>query len=235
MKKINESFYEEFKWIANSNIKNKINLFIKNNAWIIPLIYIIGTIALLIRNKLYGLPFYPISLIQFAVIVVLSLFFLFLFTIVEYNGINSLNCFKQVSNKEKGKLLQFIGYLIADITFLFIISLILWFIVEDMKRAIILCFGYYMVFPIMIITLNSRYKMSNLITIMTYISLILEVPISMGGFKGQEVLFHNNKLNSEIQYAYYGTYNGLYQFMDNENIYLIPIEDGYITYPKKNI
>lgn len=75
MKKIENSFYEYFNTIIHTKIFEKLNLFIKNNVWIVPIIYFIGTIALIIRDKEYGLPFSPISLIQFAVIVVYVAFF----------------------------------------------------------------------------------------------------------------------------------------------------------------
>ena len=91
-----------------------------------------------------------------------------------------------------------------------------------------------MLFPIIMMIIDSGYKIINLMTIILYITLILEIPISFGGLKGQEVTYHDMESSTDKKYIYYGNYDGLYQFSDNDNIYLIPIDNGYIMYPKNN-
>ena len=218
MKKVENSFYENFNKIVHNKTYKRLNLFIKNNVWIVPLIYFVGTIALIIRNKIYELPFFPISLIQFAVIVVYVSVFLFMYSFVEYNSINVMVSIK----KEKINILEIVMQLIFHIFLLFIIC------------SILLCIGYYIFVPTFIIMLDNKYKIYNVAIVILYITLILEVPISLGGFKGQNVLYHDIETNTESQYIYYGNYDGLYQFSNSDNIYLIPLDNGYIIYQKNN-
>ena len=234
MKKIENSFYEYFNTIIHTKIFEKLNLFIKNNVWIVPIIYFIGTIALIIRDKEYGLPFSPISLIQFAVIVVYVGIFLIMYTCIEYSNIQLIEFFKRIVKKKKNIIFQMIVQIIVHIVVMLIILSIFLFILGNMERTLLICISYYIVFPIIIMLIDSKYKSSNLIIIIFYITLILEIPISLGGFKGQEVLYHNISDNTENEYVYYGNYDGLYQFSDNDNIYLIPIDSGYIIYHKSN-
>lgn len=234
MKKIENSFYEDFNTLVNNKIFKKINVFIKTNVWLVPLIYFVGTIALIIRNKAYGLPFSPISLIQFAVIVVYVGAFLIMYTFIEYSTIQLIELLKKILKKEKNVILKFIVQLISYIIFVIIIFYVLWFIIGNIERALLLCMIYYIFFPIIMMITDSGYKILNLMTIILYITLILEIPISFGGFKGQEVIYHDMESSTDKKYIYYGNYDGLYQFSDNDNIYLIPIDNGYIMYSKNN-
>ena len=68
--------------------------------------------------------------------------------------------------------------------------------------------------------------------IILYSTLILNVPISLGGFCGQEVFFYNNDTQETEKYIYYGNYNDLYQFKRDNKIYLFPLDNGYIYYEK---
>ena len=234
MKKIEKSFYEYFNTLIHNKIFKRLNVFIKTNVWIVPLIYFVGTIALIIRNKAYGLPFSPISLIQFAVIVVYVGIFLIMYALIEYSTIQLIELLKKILNREKNVILKFILQLISYIIFVVTICYILRFIIGNIVRALLLCIAYYMFFPIMMMITDSEYKIINLMTIILYITLILEIPISLGGFKGKEVIYHDIESSTNKEYIYYGNYDGLYQLSDNDNVYLIPIDNGYIMYPKNN-
>ena len=76
MEKNSNTFYANIIKLKDSNILSKINKIIKENILLTPIIYIIGTIAVLIRNKKYGLQFTSISLLQFAIMVAYIIFFL---------------------------------------------------------------------------------------------------------------------------------------------------------------
>ncbi|MFG6318440.1 MAG: hypothetical protein K1W33_01030 [Clostridia bacterium] len=232
MKTTEKSFYEELNRIIHSNISNEFNAFVKNNAWVIPLIYFVGTIALIIRNKKYGLPFYPISIIQFAVIVVYISVFLIIYAFIEYNIISLIESIKKIPKEKKKGIIELLSCLFLYIVLLGITSYILYFITGETGKTVLLCFVYYFFLPIAMVTINSKYRISNIIIVLLYIMLILEVPISIGGFKGQNVLYHDIETNTNKEYIYYGNYEGLYQFSDDENIYLIPIDNGYIIYKK---
>lgn len=229
MKKIQNSFYINWEQFLEDRKYEKINKFIKGNAWIIPAIYIIGTIILLFRNKIYGLPFASISIIQLSVLVVYLILFVSMFAIFEYNIIAFIETIK--NNQEKNKGIKIIGTLIWHIVLIIIASIILVVIMGESRQLFFLLIFYYILYPIFTIIINKSDMITNFFAIVIYITLILQVPISMGGFKGQDVTYHSIDDNTNIEYTYFGNYEGLYQFIDKDkNIYLIPMDNGFITY-----
>lgn len=228
MKRIKTSFFDFFDILVHSSLKDKVNTYIKDNVWIIPVIYIVGTGILLLRNKIYGLPFYPITLVQLAIIVVYLLGFLFLYSIIEGIVINIVSSIKNLMKKEIKEILSIILYL----TVWGILIVLGYYLIQfisggnpDIKKILL---TYYIIYPIFVILFNKNDVISNLVTIFVYTTLIFFIPISIGGFKGQRVIFHDNTTNVEDEYIYYGNYDGLYQFRKENDIYLIPIENGYL-------
>ena len=70
-------------------------------------------------------------------------------------------------------------------------------------------------------------------TIICFTVIILEVPMSIGGLKGQEVVYYNFDTKEKNKYIYYGNYEGLYQFVSDNKVILLPIDSGYIEYNNK--
>ena len=68
--------------------------------------------------------------------------------------------------------------------------------------------------------------------LLSIICLLLEIPIQLGGLKGQEIIYHSydNVDNKCYMYSYYGVDDGLYQFKNGKKIVFIPIDKGYIEY-----
>lgn len=229
MKKIENSFYEDILSFFKKKDFNRINNFIKNNLWLTPVIYIIGTIALLIRNKMYGLQFHPISLLQFAVIVVYLITFLIIYSLIEFNFIS---LFSLIKKKDKSETINIIGHIILFILYFIISSSLLYLLIDDSKLIIKLILAYFIFWPIFIVFLNNRHKISNFITIIMFITLIMNIPMSLGGLRGQEVTYHDFSSNNEYSYIYYGNYEGVYQFVSENEVILIPIDSGYIKYEK---
>ena len=190
--------------IENKNIE-KIKQFIKNNLWITPLIYIIGIITLLLRNKMFGLPFNAISFIQFSVIVVYLIIFLFMYSFIEFNFIA---LFELIHKKANYKFIKVIGHIAIKLSLIYFIFL-----------PIILCFAY-----------SEKIKITNIVIIIVFMTLIMEIPLSLGGFKGENVIYHNFNTNKKQNYTYYGNYDGLYHFVSENKVILIPIDSGYIEY-----
>ena len=228
MKRIKTSFFDFFDILVHSSLKDKVNTYIKDNVWIIPVIYIVGTGILLLRNKIYGLPFYPITLVQLAVIVVYLLVFLFMYSIIESLITNIVISIKKLIKKESKEILNIILYLIV-LGIIMVIGYYILFVVcgnnSDIKKLLL---TYYIIYPIVVVLFNNDDVISYFVTIFVYTTLIFSIPISMGGFKGQSVLFHDIATNVEGEYIYYGNYDGLYQFRKDKDIYLIPIENGYL-------
>lgn len=227
MKKTENSFYKEISEFLKNDKINDINNYIKKNLWITPLIYIIGTIALLIRNKRYGLQFTTISLLQFALIVVYLIGFLKVYSLIEYNFIKLFEVWKK---KEKHKIKMTIKHLFFYSIYFGFIFCIMFLLTDNYKIALKLCISYYLFYPIFIVHLSNPDKISNIIIIIFFITLIMEIPISLGGFKGKDVIFHDYNTNKEEKYIYYGNYDDLYQFTTGNKVILIPIDNGYIEY-----
>lgn len=220
MKKLN--FIGDYLKIFNSDEYQKINLFIKNNVCLIPIIYIMGTMILIFRNKLIGLPFEPISLIQFAVIVTYFVLFFLL-------SMNIENLLKKISdnknNKEKLRKYCCLYAMFLSFCFYFIS-----FLINNNKLALIFFLFFYFAYPIFLHWFKAIKLVGKIMYISVYLILICNIPLSLGGFKGQNVYFYENDSNTVKEYTYYGNYKDLYQFIKDNTIYLIPLDKGYIYY-----
>ena len=213
--------------IENKNIE-KIKQFIKNNLWITPLIYIIGIITLLLRNKMFGLPFNAISFIQFSVIVVYLIIFLFMYSFIEFNFIA---LFELIHKKANYKFIKVIGHIMIFISYFCLITCFLTLLINDNLIAIKLSLIYFIFLPIILcFAYSEKIKITNIVIIIVFMTLIMEIPLSLGGFKGENVIYHNFNTNKKQNYTYYGNYDGLYHFVSENKVILIPIDSGYIEY-----
>lgn len=217
-----------------NNIKSQkfscVNKFIKNNLWITPLIYIIGTITLLIRNKMFGLQFSSISLLHFSLIVVYLIIFLIMYSLIEFNFISLFNIFLK---KRDNKIITIIGHVIIFFIYYIIIFSFLYLLTDDIILTKNILLSYYVFCPLFVTLLDNRdLLMSNIINIVLFITLIMNIPISLGGFKGQNVIFHSFNNKKLDHYVYYGNYDGLYQFVSKGKVVLMPIDSGFIEYKK---
>lgn len=228
-----ELFIEKTKKLFSKQNINKTNQFIKENVLIIPFIYIIGTIMLLIRNEIFQLPFCPISLIQFSIIMVYLLISLAIYSCVNYIVVDF---FKEIKEKKsiKDKIKNLLG---SFITLIFIYSLIFLMLnlilIEEEVFNILL--SYFILLPISfsLLFINSKIPLLNYtIIIVSYMTIVLHIPISLGGFEGQEVVFYNEMQKTDEKYTFYGIMDGMYQLTDDNNVYLIPIDKGYLKYKK---
>lgn len=220
--------YHFFHFLNKENIK-KVNNFIKNNLWLTPLIYIVGTITLLIRNERYGLQFAPISLLQFALILVYLVTFLGLYYLIMINIYNFVNLIKgEQGHKILGSCLHTIIYIFL----LYIVFYILFLLTDDLSTVLKILAFLFILWPISNVLLIKQNILTDIITVICFTAIIIEIPMSMGGLKGQEVIYHSFDTMRENKYVYYGNYEGLYQFVSNEKVFLIPIDSGYIEYKK---
>lgn len=184
--------------------------FIKNII-IIPFIYITGTIILFIRNKSLRFPFYTLDLVQLTLLVAYFAISYLTYLLIEYVLLNG-----------KKNIYLFI--------FLFLIPTIYICLFE---LDIIIALISFVVYPVLMYFIFQKEKKPLIIEILImifYTTIILGIPISMGGLKGNPVYFYNDISNIKTEYIFYGIENGIYQFADKNNIYLIPIDKGYIEY-----
>lgn len=159
---------------------------IKDNIWLTPVIYIIGTLVVLLRNKMFGLQFTNISLLHLAVISVYVLFFIISYSLAEY----IIYSFK-TNNNVKSKFVCCIRFIFIYTLYLFIIIYLLSFLTDNIAIGISITFVYLILWPIIMKVYSKLVVASKIVTIMMFMILIMQIPLNMGGFKGQEVIFHS--------------------------------------------
>lgn len=218
------NLYDKLKKKINTSTYQNINEFVKNNFLLIPAIYVIGTIILLIRNKSIGLLFELISFLQFAIIVTYYIIFLLMYFLISF----ILKEIKVSFTFSKQTVFDILSLLLI----LFLYSGFLFLIFDDINTSISCTLVYYLLLPMCFMFLKNNDVIAKISRIILYSTLILNVPISLGGFCGQEVFFYNNDTQETEKYIYYGNYNELYQFERDNKIYLLPLDNGYIYYEK---
>ena len=103
------------------------------------------------------------------------------------------------------------------------------------EEVINILLSYFILLPISfsLLFINSKIPLLNYtIIIVSYMTIVLHIPISLGGFEGQEVVFYNEMQKTDEKYTFYGIMDGMYQLTDDNNVYLIPIDKGYLKYKK---
>lgn len=220
MKKAEDLLIYDIIRLKSSNDYKKIEKIIKNKVILIPLIYIVGTISLIFRNQFLKLPFNYISIVQLAVILAYLVVYIGCYMIIELALIKLFEKDHKIKKIGILLLLEFCSW-----------YMIYWF-VQDFKISIILFIFFYIILPSLSIFLEKFKHYINLLTITSFLIIILYIPIQYGGFKGQLVVYHNYETKEEIECTYYGNYDGLYQFAKDDIITLMPIDSGYIEYKK---
>ena len=218
------NLYDKLKKKINTSTYWDINEFVKNNFLLIPAVYVIGTIILLIRNKSIGLLFEPISFLQFAIIVTYYIIFLLMYFLISF-------ILKEIKSGLTFSTQTFFDIL-SLLLILFLYSGFLFLIFDDINTSISCTLIYYLLLPMCFMFFKNNDVFAKFSRIILYSILILNVPISLGGFCGQEVFFYNNYTQETEKYIYYGNYNDLYQFKRDNKIYLFPLDNGYIYYEK---
>lgn len=218
------NLYDKLKRKINTSTYQDINEFVKNNFLLITAIYVIGTIILLIRNKSIGLLFEPISFLQFAIIVTYYIIFLLMYFLISF----VLKEIKSSFTFSKQTFFDILSLLLILLLYLGLLYLIF----DDVKTSISCTLGFYLILPGVFMILNNDDVIAKINRIILYSTILLNVPISLGGFCGQEVFFYNNDTQETEKYIYYGNYNELYQFERDNKIYLFPLDNGYIYYEK---
>ena len=113
---------------------------------------------------------------------------------------------------------------------LFSIFILLIYIMQNYKDTLTCMFCYFVMLPLMSITIKNKREVANIIFCAT---IVLMIPISRGGLGGDKVIFNKfntNNYEKREEYIYYGNNEGLYQLVKDGKVFLIPIDSGYIEY-----
>lgn len=213
-------FEEIIKQIKLSNI----NDLIKENFLLIPLIYVIESIVLLIRNIIFKIPYKFIPVLDFVIIFIYMIFFIIIYRIIEALYKDFI---KEIHEKNFFKL---IGIIMSILVILFSIFILLIYIMQNYKDTLTCMFCYFVMLPLMSITIKNKREVANIIFCAT---IVLMIPISRGGLGGDKVIFNKfntNNYEKREEYIYYGNNEGLYQLVKDGKVFLIPIDSGYIEY-----
>lgn len=203
---------------------SNINDLIKENFLLIPLIYVIESIALLIRNILFKIPYKFIPVLDFVIIFIYMILFINLYRVIETLYKDFI---KEIREKNFFKL---IGIIMCILVILFIIFILLIYIIQNYKDTLTCMFCYFVMLPLMSITIKPKIEV---VTIIFCATIVLMIPMSRGGLGGDKVIFNKFKTNDyekREEYIYYGNNEGLYQLVKDGKVFLIPIDSGYIEY-----
>lgn len=214
----------DFEKIIKQIKLSNINDLIKENFLLIPLIYVIESIVLLIRNIIFKIPYKFIPVLDFVIIFVYMIFFIIIYRIIEALYKDFI---KEIHEKNFFKL---IGIIMSILVILFSIFILLIYIMQNYKDTLTCMFCYFVMLPLMSITIKNKREVANIIFCAT---IVLMIPISRGGLGGDKVIFNKFKTNNyekREEYIYYGNNEGLYQLVKDGKVFLIPIDSGYIEY-----
>ena len=214
----------DFEKIIKQIKLSNINDLIKENFLLIPLIYVIESIALLIRNILFKIPYKFIPVLDFVIIFIYMILFINLYRVIETLYKDFI---KEIREKNFFKL---IGIIMCILVILFIIFILLIYIIQNYKDTLTCMFCYFVMLPLMSITIKPKIEV---VTIIFCATIVLMIPMSRGGLGGDKVIFNKFKTNDyekREEYIYYGNNEGLYQLVKDGKVFLIPIDSGYIEY-----
>ncbi len=214
----------DFEKIIKQIKLSNINDLIKENFLLIPLIYVIESIVLLIRNIIFKIPYKFIPVLDFVIIFIYMIFFIIIYRIIEALYKDFI---KEIHEKNFFKL---IGIIMSILVILFSIFILLIYIMQNYKDTLTCMFCYFVMLPLMSITIKNKREVANIIFCAT---IVLMIPISRGGLAGYKVIFNKfntNDYEKREEYIYYGNNEGLYQLVKDGKVFLIPIDSGYIEY-----
>ncbi len=198
----------------------------------LPIVCAIGVAALIARNMAAGLPFVSLSVVQYAILAVYVIVFLAPPVII---GIVQRELYrKKPRDKIRHKLEHFIRFVGWEYLGFIVLAIIPWSIIlGSVLKAVMYILPLYLLAPVLGCWHGAK---TLFIKVLLYsamgTSLILQIPISLGGIRPLPVSFCSFSTEKCIDYVFYGEANGLYQLSDNETIILIPTSDGYIKYNK---
>ena len=234
---------------SNEDIKNRVKLlsdFFKDHYILIVIaIYILGTISLIIRNKMIGLPFQILGIQQYVLIIVYWLIvILSQFITMIPLLISGICCDKEMQLSKKSKIVAWTIAILVYILINFFNILILGFVIDlkDKSFWLILFVPVYVIYPFIIsLFRNSRLvnKFLSTISSIYVICIIFFIPINLGGYKSilVEYIHHNNPIEENINentYDYYGITDNLYILKRENIVFLVPQDTGYIKYKTNN-
>lgn len=214
---------------------NKINgILTTKEVLLILAIYVIGTIIVWARNFKEGIPFSTYSIVTYAILT-------FYFVIFVGVSLFTKNWFELIIEGEyKGNAFSkfiriFFSLLVVAILIVLIMTLIMSPFLYNTKETLVIAQAVilYCIWPILgAFSKNKKEKGCYiLMIILSALSVIFNIPTSIGGLKPTQVKFYSYHDSIVYDYLYYGESNGNFIFKENENkITLRSCDSGYIEY-----
>lgn len=219
---------------------NKINEIITTkHVLLILAVYVLGTAILWVRNLNEGIPFSTYSIITYAILT----FYFVVFASASWFAKYWLELI--VQNEYKGnKFTKFIKIFSSSLLAVALITVIMFMIMSQIlyntesTEIIAHAFLLYCLWPALSILSKNRSvkEFSIIMIVFTTLSVIFNIPASIGGLKPTQTKFYSYHDNIIYDYLYYGESNGNFIFKENENkITLRSCDSGYIEYYRDDI
>ena len=204
------------------------------NILAILLVYIVGTIIVMVRNFYEGIPFTAYSIVSYAVLT----FYFALFAGVSVFLKYSIEIIMQ--NEYQGsKIVKLIKEIGSSVTVIVIFAAIMLYIMKlllyntSISLVVAYVFWMYCILPLagFLKKCKKIKEFAVLMSVLFTFGVIFNIPTSIGGLKEVEVKFYCYNDNIVYDYLYYGESNGNFIFKEDENkIILRSCDSGYIEY-----
>lgn len=194
--------------------------------------YVTGTIILIYRNWSTGLPFTVITLQQLAVITVYFTISFVVLIGVEWliDNIGSWN----IENKLTHIIMAIIIEVVVICLIIGVISTVLFFFTRNWETALLCSTIIFLIIPYFFYTFRLGTGIKVIAFSIASLIIISIIPQNLGGLRSQEALFCAYDTKECHKVEYYGTADGLHQLVYEGKVLLIPIDKGYLSYPKEN-
>ena len=132
--------------------------------------------------------------------------------------------------------LRKIPYSIIQIVGIFLygyaIYCFLYFITGNKEISSNMTLSGFIIFPIIQIVVSKSNIVTFIVSAVYFSLFIFNIPMQLGGLSSTKVTYYNYNSNVSVEYLYFGNYDGMYQFIRDDKVVLIPIDSGYIEYKR---
>lgn len=222
------SYYQSFNQNGRSDKLHELITSLATTITLITALFcIIGVFLIVYRNWYLNLPIGSIDIQQ--IIITATYFATSFFACVAIDHVLNIMALRQWLG---------LKFCLIRIVVLTSIWLIISAILEPLvhPETPIITFGYSLIAYILLTILPHIFKASITIRLIIFavvsLTTVLLIPQNIGGLRGQTVELCYFDDSNCVVLEHYGINKGLYYFMNDESIILLPIDQGYIRYPK---
>lgn len=217
------------------NLKHIADLLIKYSILITIVAYFIGTVLLLCRSRIIGIPFMPLAIHQLAVIDTYFLAIIATFVFCEY-WVCELWCLIRRSGIKI--IWKIVIRLIVTFVAIFVvcgISILLGILMDNVSGSLVIGCLVFLFLPafchlfMIRISLEETLFLEGVLLVLFACLVVYNIPLNVGGLAPQHVKYCDDS-NLCQDYDYFGNYDGMLVLRDDDAVFLEPIGKGTIKY-----